>query len=276
MSTNFLRVKEFNTVFQHPVANSPQKNIFSRTPKIVKLRNNLIIEEVSELLKAFNDRDIIETIDALSDILYVAYGLLVVYGIDGDVYYKKAIQNKIDNLNSMGDETIIIDDDCKTNYQQTSCLCLRFFSDVITNPTNFFSKITELKSFEIAIVSYIKQLEDELSKLTDATDNERFDDTIDITIEIIYFTYVIGILIGVDLDRSVKLVHESNMSKLCNSKKEAEQTVEWYKKNESRYDSPTFRKDETNNVYIVYNESSGKILKNINYKPVNLSCFIEK
>lgn len=276
MSTNFLRVKEFNTVFQHPVANSPQKNIFSRTPKIVKLRNNLIIEEVSELLKAFNDRDIIETIDALSDILYVAYGLLVVYGIDGDVYYKKAIQNKIDNLNSMGDETIIIDDDCKTNYQQTSCLCLRFFSDVITNPTNFFSKITELKSFEIAIVSYIKQLEDELSKLTDATDNERFDDTIDITIEIIYFTYVIGILIGVDLDRSVKLVHESNMSKLCNSKKEAEQTVEWYKKNESRYDSPNFRKDETNNVYIVYNESSGKILKNINYKPVNLSCFIEK
>jgi predicted HAD superfamily Cof-like phosphohydrolase len=232
----------------------------------------LIIEEISELLAAFDEQDMIEVIDALSDILYVAYGLLVVYGVDGDEAYNKAINKKINFLNEMGDETIILDESLKTNYEKTYCLCTRFFSNNISAPKDFFEKINSLESFNIAIRSYLKQLEDELVKLDTATNNDIFSDTIETTLDIIYYTYVIGILGGVNLDESVDLVHKSNMSKLCCDEDEAKQTIEWYKKNEKRYDSPNYRK--TNNGYIIFNESSGKILKNINYKPVNLEIFL--
>ena len=39
-----------------------------------KLRYNLIHEEVTELREAIRDRDFVEVIDALTDILYVVYG----------------------------------------------------------------------------------------------------------------------------------------------------------------------------------------------------------
>ena len=42
--------------------------------KIVKLRYELIKEELSELNKAIEDKNIEEVADALTDILYVTYG----------------------------------------------------------------------------------------------------------------------------------------------------------------------------------------------------------
>ena len=79
--------------------------------------------------------------------------------------------------------------------------------------------------------------------------------------------------IGADGDYDMGLVHESNMTKLCNSENEAIDTVNWYKEQYAngnlKYDSPTYRFNEEIGKYIVYNENSGKILKNINYKPVN-------
>ena len=58
------------------------------------------------------------------------------------------------------------------------------------------------------------------------------------------------------------------MSKLCTSKKKQEKTVEWYKQNEKRYDSPNYRLSD--NKILIYNRSTGKILKSINYTQLNL------
>ncbi len=82
--TNYLMVKQFNQVFGHPAPDSAKITIFSESPDVVKLRNSLIHEEITELRDAINAEDVVEIIDALSDIQYVAYGLLVVYGVDGD------------------------------------------------------------------------------------------------------------------------------------------------------------------------------------------------
>ena len=60
------------------------------------------------------------------------------------------------------------------------------------------------------------------------------------------------------------------MSKLCLTEELAKETVEWYKKNESRYDSPTYRESFDKKYYVVFNKSTGKILKSINYTP---ACF---
>ena len=274
-ATNFLKVKEFNEVFGHPAPNTPQKNIYTDDPKVVKLRNNLINEEFSELLEAFQDKNLVEIVDALSDILYVAYGLQVVYGVDGDHQFKLNLQSKIDVQNESGDEEITLNPKATTNFQLTRDFCSRFFSDLIIgaencNPSTFFSEddTRRLTVFN----TFMLDFENELNYLARATDSSDFDSTISVTSNIIYLTYVLGLIFGVDLDVGVDLVHKSNMSKLCVSEEEAQQTVEWYLNNEKRYDTPNFR--QNNKGFVIYNESTGKILKNINYKPVDLSSLI--
>jgi hypothetical protein len=59
------------------------------------------------------------------------------------------------------------------------------------------------------------------------------------------------------------------MSKVCDTEEIAKETVEWYKQNETRYDSPAYKK--SGDKFMVYNESTGKTLKSIHYKPVDLT-----
>ena len=274
-NTNFLKVKEFNEVFGHPAPNTKQKDIFETQPTVVKLRNNLINEEFSELLEAFQDKNLVEIVDALSDILYVAYGLQVVYGVDGDQQFRINLQAKIDAQNETGDEQISLDPKAKTNFQLTRSFCSRFFGDLIIGaenckPSTFFCEddTRRLTVFN----TFILDFENELNYLAKATDSCDFDSVISTTSNLIYLTYVLGLLFGVDLDVGVDLVHKSNMSKLCVSEEEANKTVEWYLTNEKRYDTPKFRQNSKG--FVIFNASTGKILKNINYKPVDLTSLV--
>lgn len=154
--TNYQQVVEFNTAFGVETNAKPQMNLFKEDPKLVNYRLSLINEEVAELREAIETSDFVETIDALSDILYVTYGAFTAFGIDAD--------------------------------------------------------------------------------------------------------------------KAFRLVHESNMSKLCKTEKEAQDTVEWYKTNEaSRYDSPSYRLSDDKVHYVVYNVNTKKILKSINYLPVQFT-----
>ena len=65
MASNFEKVVEFNKSFGVPTHTSVQKDIFTKDPKLVKLRLDLIKEEVNELEDAVNSHDIVETIDKL-------------------------------------------------------------------------------------------------------------------------------------------------------------------------------------------------------------------
>ena len=96
-----------------------------------------------------------------------------------------------------------------------------------------------------------------------------FVETIDALADILYVVYGAGASFGIDLDKAFDIVHKSNMSKLCISEKEAIETVEWYKKNSTVYDSPSYRKSEDNKFWVIYNKSTGKVLKSIKYTPAN-------
>ena len=161
--TNFQKVQEFNKVFGVSRTNKLYKNVFDDNQKLVKLRLDLIKEEVGELEEAIQNKDMKEVIDALSDILYVVYGA-------GDSF-------------------------------------------------------------------------------------------------------------GIDLDHTFDMVHSSNMSKSCNNEELAIKTVEDYQKKydagNSPYDSPAYRFDEESGLYIVYNKSSGKILKSIEYNAVNFDSIVD-
>ena len=82
--TNFQKVQEFNKVFGVPRTNKLYKNVFDDNQKLVKLRLDLIKEEVGEFEEAIQNKDMKEVIDALSDILYVVYGAGDSFGIDLD------------------------------------------------------------------------------------------------------------------------------------------------------------------------------------------------
>ena len=160
--SNFEKVVEFNRVFGVPISNEIQKDIFTQNPRLVELRMKLIREEMKELEEAVKNHDMTETIDALSDILYVVYGA--------------------------------------------------------------------------------------------------------------------GASFGIDMDKSFDMVHRSNMTKACPTEEVANKTVKWYQDNSNDYNSinpdqapvdPQIR--ELNNMYVVYNKTTGKVLKSVDYEPVNFS-----
>ena len=124
----------------------------------------------------------------------------------------------------------------------------------------------------------VSLIEEELGELKEAVEKNDFVEVVDALADILYVTYGAGVAWGVDLQKAFELVHESNMSKICNSREEAEETVKWYKNNpEKGYPSPRLRKaldDVKDTKYVVYEESTGKILKNVNYRAVDLSKLV--
>lgn len=159
-NSDFENVKTFNRTFGIPTFEQPQYGIFTKDPKLVKLRMALIREELQELEEAVETHDLVETLDALVDIIYVVQGM--------------------------------------------------------------------------------------------------------------------GSSLGLDLDKAFDIVHKSNMSKACKTVDEAEKSVRFYKdRPELGYDEPAYRKSTNGLYYIIYNASSNKILKNINYTPASFKKILD-
>ena len=95
--TNFDKVGTFKKTFGQEVKTKPS---FS-TVKINKLRLDLIKEELTELIEAMNNRDLLEVADALTDILYVTYGAGHAFGINLDKCFEE-VQNS--NMSKLGED----------------------------------------------------------------------------------------------------------------------------------------------------------------------------
>ena len=93
--SNFSKVGIFMKTFGQEVKDKPS---FS-SDKINKLRIDLIKEELEELTDAMKNKDLLEVADALTDILYVAYGAGHAFGIDLDKCFDE-VQNS--NMSKLG------------------------------------------------------------------------------------------------------------------------------------------------------------------------------
>ena len=96
--SNFQSVKKFMQTFGQEVKNKAE----FPNEKIVKLRYELIKEELEELNQAISDKDIKEVADALTDILYVTYGAGTAFGIDLDKCFNEVHQSNMSKLGSDG------------------------------------------------------------------------------------------------------------------------------------------------------------------------------
>tara|TARA_B100000941_G_scaffold282499_1_gene251006 strand:- start:139 stop:510 length:372 start_codon:yes stop_codon:yes gene_type:complete len=93
--TNFESVKKFMKTFGQE---TKEKAEFP-SDKIIKLRYDLIKEELEELKEAFEKKDLKEVADALTDILYVTYGAGHAFGINLDKCFNE-VQNS--NMSKLG------------------------------------------------------------------------------------------------------------------------------------------------------------------------------
>ena len=96
--SNFDDVRTFMKTFGQEVkikAKFPKK-------KIVKLRYDLIKEELNELQNAIKTKNLKEIADALTDILYVTYGAGHAYGIDLDKCFSEVQKSNMSKLGEDG------------------------------------------------------------------------------------------------------------------------------------------------------------------------------
>ena len=96
--SNFDDVKTFMQTFGQEVKN---KAGFPKE-KVIKLRFNLIKEELNELQEAITTKNLKEVADALTDILYVTYGAGHAYGIDLDKCFKEVQKSNMSKLGEDG------------------------------------------------------------------------------------------------------------------------------------------------------------------------------
>jgi len=96
--SNFEDVKKFMKTFGQIVITKPQ----FPEEKVMSLRYDLIKEELDELKKAMEEKNLLEVADALTDILYVTYGAGCAYGINLDKCFKEVQRANMSKLDSDG------------------------------------------------------------------------------------------------------------------------------------------------------------------------------
>jgi len=96
--SNFENVKNFMRVFGQEIKNKAE----FPEEKVVKLRYELIKEELLELDQAIKEKNLIEVADALADILYVTYGAGTAFGIDLDKCFDEVHNSNMSKLGKDG------------------------------------------------------------------------------------------------------------------------------------------------------------------------------
>lgn len=244
---HFQNVLEFNKAFEVTIYTGELKNIFKKETDLVNFRYSLIEEEINELLYAAKQQDFIEVIDALADILYVVFGMYSVLNID-------------------------IDHELKDISESTSELCnVIYQSKDLVEAGNIFANMPIVD----CAIKIIYNCAARLKNTIEVKEPENL--AVHLT-AILFSAYSAAIMFKIDIDAAFKIVHESNMSKLCSSEKEAIKTMEYYKSiskgGKGYYDSPAYRESNTPGKWIVFNKNTSKILKNINYKPADFSSIL--
>jgi predicted HAD superfamily Cof-like phosphohydrolase len=249
MTTNFLKVRDFNISFGIGRSSTPDKKLF-------KLRWDLIKEESTELTDAIKNKDYVEILDAVSDILYVLYGAADSFEYEFDNYSTDIVKYII------------------TGYSLALPQEIRNMTFDKARMEIIFNSDSQLSKLNLLVEKY----QEELNKLENLFENEDIPSIIGQIDVLVNYMYVFAYLFGFDLNYTFDLVHSSNMSKLAESELIAEETVKWYLENEKRYDSPSYRlspvKINDQPRWVIYNANTGKALKSIKYFPVNLAEYL--
>lgn len=133
----FNRVREFHKVFGQHIADQP-----GFPPQHIRdLRRRLLLEELNEFCKAYNENDLIEMADGLADMCYVIAGTCVSYGIcpEGEFVspYEDVI-GKLDVFINLKLDRVLTEDFDRYEAQEKVCDLHRVRDELMTMMTDIF------------------------------------------------------------------------------------------------------------------------------------------
>lgn len=246
--TPYEKVCDFNKAFDYKVYSIHEGNPLDLYPKDAKYRYDLIHEEgIVELGTAFKNKNRIEIMDGIGDLLYVLYGACYTYNLNPD----KMINSIFGSYYQFYRET-------KKTYDTD-----------------------DYNSYYECLVDNIHELKNCL------LENKNMIELYTVLVKTIINTFKFGFWLRINIDNVFTIVHSSNMSKLCKTEDEAKETVLSYENKYiiykeacdkygvesseakavcSPYDSPYYYK--SGDYWLVKNKSTGKALKSINYTEV--------
>lgn len=244
--SNFEKIIEFHQSFELPYNKEINKAELQNF-KTVSLRIKLIYEEMNELYSA---KTMIQQLDAIGDLLYVVYGAGASFGFDLDKLFNDEYCRLLDSVNIKKRVTgtnfrklLHLYSELNTTLDSPACFYPNY---ILTNKSiDFPNKLTQLSHYIL---------------LTDCNTVQI------ILVRMLFDLYGVGYFCRFDLDSLYAEIHRSNMSKLCNTEQEAIYTVNWYIKNQAeRYPKPAYHKSSDDKYYIVFEQTTNKRLKSINY-----------
>jgi len=150
------------------------------------------------------------------------------------------------------------------------------FMDLFGQPTHQMPQPELLKENNKLRELRLSLIDEEVKELHEACENDDFIEVIDACGDIMYVVLGMCATYGININAAFDIIHKSNMTKFCISEEEAQKTVAWYKHNETRYDSPTYKLCDDGIHWMVFNESTKKVLKSINYVPANFKSLMAK
>ena len=125
---------------------------------------------------------------------------------------------------------------------------------------DIFDKDPKLVNYRLSLI------EEEVQEFKDAIKDKNMTEILDSIGDILYVVYGAATAFGFDADQVFQIVQDSNMSKLCKTEEDAQETVRRYQTEvPQRYDSPAYRRSDDGIHWVVYNQSTMKILKNYKY-----------
>lgn len=249
--TSFECVGQFHEIFGHPKSTTLQTNIIVENSSLIHFRLDLIREEFNELVDAVNDNDIIEVIDAISDIEYVIHGMAHVMGINADAAFLD-VHNE--NITTLGKA---IESKAMTNFERVG-----EFHVLIDHPTSSVFQKNIIKDNPSLIYFRIDIIKERFNDLIDAVNCNDISKIPFAIGKMLHAVYGMAHVIGYNADVAFAIVHASNMSKLCKTEDIAKETIEHYKTLEG-FEKVTvdYRLASDNQHYVVFNADTGKILK---------------
>lgn len=140
----------------------------------------------------------------------------------------------------------------------------------VLKETELSPKLHIMREDPHEIESCMKLVREEMRELEEGVANENFVETIDAIGDMLYVLYGMAARMGVDMDHAFDLIHKSNMSKFCKDEKCAQDTV-CDAKEKGIFQSPKYRLASSGQGYVVFDENTKKILKSLNYKPVDIT-----
>lgn len=150
------------------------------------------------------------------------------------------------------------------------------FHEVFGHPNPTETQFDIIKDSPKLMEFRTELIQSEFDEFKDAIKNNDFIEMVDALGDMLYVIYGTAVVAGVNMDDVFSEIHDSNMSKMCNTEQEAIDTIEYYKTLPGfETTQVAYRLAKDNRRYVIYNAETGKILKSKYFRLPNIAnCLI--